>query len=160
MKYLRILLLLLCFLSPALSRVQAQEEDNSAAVAEKRERVHALILMRLTQRLGLNSSEAEKLNQVMKKYQSMKINLKSQLREQSKELRTVSAQGNEAEIQRVLAQVNQTRQKIGTINDQMFNELKSVLNPKQQAQFLIVMEEIRGEVRAIRKQPSAANANK
>ncbi len=157
MKYLKILLLLAFFLSPVFSTAQAWEA-NPAEVAEKRERVHSLILMRLTQRLGLSSADANKLGQIMKKYQGIKINLKNQLRDQSNQLRSVSAGGNEAEIEKVLSQVNTTRQKIDQVDDQMFNELKSVLNPKQQAQFLIVMEEIRGEVRAIRRQPSTAGS--
>lgn len=159
MKYLRILLLFAFFFSPVFSTARAWE-GNPAEVAEKRERVNALILMRLTQRLGLSSGEAEKLSQVMKKYQGQKITLKAQLRDLSSQLRAVSAGGNEQEIEKVLSQVNQTRQKIDLVDDQMFIELKSLLNPKQQAQYLIVMEEIRGEVRAVRRQPSAADFKK
>lgn len=140
--------LLFCLLSAA----SAWAEHDTVDMAGKRERVHSLILMRLTERLGLNSTQSQQIGQMMRKYHERRAGLKHQMRELTAQLRAATASSNDAQIQTLLNQTSQARAGLDQLNAQMFAEIRPLLNPKQQAQFLIVMDEIRGEVRAIRRQ--------
>jgi hypothetical protein len=67
------------------------------------------------------------------------------------QLRTAAASGNEGEIKKLVSQRNQTKADLDQIDDQTFADVKPMLSPRQQAQFLLVMDEIKNEIRAIHR---------
>ncbi|MCE9624687.1 MAG: periplasmic heavy metal sensor [Deltaproteobacteria bacterium] len=136
--------------------VHAQDANNPQAVPEdyKREKIQDLIVMRLNSELGLNPTQSAQLAQILRKYQQKRSDTRRQLRELTGQLRNVSGSGNDKEIQALLKQVTSLRSQLDQVDDQMFAEMKPMLTSRQQAQYLLVMDEIRQEIRAIRHPPA------
>lgn len=131
--------------------LSAQGPDGGAE-DYKRERIQDLIIMRLNNELGLNPSQSQQLAQIVRKHQQQRADLRRKQRELTAELRTASSGGgNDAHLQSLLKQLTSTRSQLDQINDQMFNEIKPMLSPVQQAKYLLVMDEIRQEIKAIRR---------
>jgi len=118
---------------------------------ESKERVRALIQMRLTQNLGLNAQQSAQIGQIMGKYQERRHELRKAVRGLNDKLKSATASGNEAEIQKFIGESNQTRLQLEQLDGQMFNEVKPMLTASQQAKFLIEMDAIKSEIRAIRR---------
>ncbi|MCC6273829.1 MAG: hypothetical protein IT572_10220 [Deltaproteobacteria bacterium] len=144
-----LLLALLVWLALPVS-LQAQGPVG-APEDSKRERIHDLILQRLNTELGLNPTQSQQLAQIMRKYQQQRLGLKRQQRELTAQLRAASTSGNDAQVQPLLQKLTATRSQLDQVNDQMFNEIRPMLTPMQQAKYLLVMDEIRQEVKAIRR---------
>ena len=133
--------------------LQAQGPATGAPEDYKRERIQDLIIMRLNSELGLNPSQSQQLAQILRKYHQERQELRRRQRELTGQLRTASSGGNEAQIQGLLKQITSTRSQLDQVNDRQFNEIKPLLTPMQQAKYLLVMDEIRQEVKAIRHAP-------
>jgi len=134
------------------------QDPNNMPDDYKRERVQELIIMRLNSELGLNPNQSQQVAQIMRKYQQERFNLRRQSRDLTSQLRDVSASGNEAKIQPLLKQITTTHSQLEQVDDRMFGEIKPLLTSRQQAQYLLVMEEIRQEVKAIRR-PTGPQGN-
>lgn len=139
------LLVWLALCAPAFA-----QDPNAMPEDYKRERVQELIVMRLNNELGLNPSQSQQIAQILRKYHQERAGLRRQLRDLTGQLRAVSTGGNEAQIQALLRQITSTRNQLDQVDDRMFAEVKPLLTPRQQAQYLLVMDEIRQEVKAIR----------
>ncbi len=140
-------LMCLFFLGGALSA----RAEGTAAVGDRREQIQALILMRLNQNLSLNATQSAQVGQILRKYQQRRHTLKHEMKGLNQQLRAASTSGNDAEIQKLLSASSKTRAEFDQIDDQMFNDLRPLLRPKQQAQFLIEMDEIRSEIRNVKR---------
>ncbi len=116
----------------------------------KQAQVQSLILMRLTTSLGLNPQQSQQLGAIMAKYQDRRRQLRQQMHGLTQQLRVISATGNSDQIQATIQKLDQTKAELDRVDDQMFAEAKKMLTPQQQAQFLLVMEDIRREVKAVR----------
>lgn len=127
--------------------VQAQSGDD----AFKRERIYSLIAMRLSDELKLDATKSQQLKSIMQRSYERRARLKQQMATLNQQLRGASSSGNEAELQRLLAAIDQTRGSFDQSDDEMFKEIKKILTPQQQAQYLIIMEEIRQEVYEIKR---------
>ena len=150
MKFKRIFLLAALLLS-ALSVPLHAQGTADAPEDYKRARIQDLIIMRLNNELGLNPSQSEKLAQAMKKFHEQKASLRRQQRDLTSQLREASGGGNEAQVKSLLKQIASIRNQLDQADDQMFNDIKPMLTPMQQAKYLLVMDEIRQEVKAIRR---------
>lgn len=144
-----------------LCGVSAHAGDGSK---ESKERVRALIQMRLTQNLGLNAEQSAQIGQIMGKYQERRHDLRKEVRGLNEKLKSATTSGNEVEIQKLIGESNHTRLQLEQLDGQMFNEVKPMLTAPQQAKFLIEMDAIKSEIRAIRRssqqpQGQAAGAN-
>lgn len=133
------------------SLVYAQNPARGPGNGSKRQRVHQLIMMRLSTGLNLTQAEAQQLSTVLNKQQQSKRQLRHQLRQLTAQLRTVTASNNQGEIQSTLKKLQTTRDRLDRVNEEMFSEVKTLLNPQQLAQFVLTMDEIRHEVRAVRR---------
>ncbi len=143
---------LLALLAWLLLGASARAQDPNAMPDDyKRERVQELILMKLNSELGLNANQSQQIAQIMRKYQQERLNLKTQIRSLTGQLRDVSSSGNDAKIQPLLKQMTATHNQLEQVDDRMFAEIKPLLTSRQQAQYLLVMDEIRQEVKAIRR---------
>lgn len=138
------------FLKPAI----AQNWAPSSGPNPQKERVQSLILMRLSTSLGLDQAQTQQLGGVMARYRDRKHQLRSQLRDQTAQLRSINLSGNDPQIQSLLTQIERTRKELDGVDEQMFGETRRMLSPQQQAQFILVMDEIRREVKAVRGQGS------
>lgn len=135
------------------------QEPVGGAEDYKRERIQDLIIMRLNNELGLNPAQSQQLAQIVRKYQQQRADLKRKQRELTAELRTASTGKNDAQLQSLLKQLTSTRNQLDQVNDQMFNEIKPMLSPVQQAKYFLVMDEIRQEIKAIRRPMMAPGYN-
>lgn len=151
MKSLLVLVLGIFFLSVAAPSAWAQTDPSSSKKAARRERVQQLIIMRLSSGLNLDAAEAQQLGNILKKHRQRKWQCKRDLKQLTAELRQKSAQGNEKEIKATLDQIQKMRDQIDRSAEEMFAEVKTMLSPQQLAQFVLIMDEIRHEVRAIRR---------
>jgi multidrug efflux pump subunit AcrB len=116
----------------------------------QQEQIHALIMMRLTNALHLNESQAKQLGAIMSKYHAQRMQLRQKLQGLTGQLQASSASGNEVQIKALVANIDKTKKELDNCDDEMFTEAKKMLTLQQQAQFLLVMDEIHREIRAIR----------
>lgn len=141
------------FLVPALltaSLGYAQQSPHHPPLENRREQVFQLIITRLATGLQLNETQTRRLESILKKYKEQKKELYFRKRELTQQLRTEASQSDEKAIQKTLKSLEDTRNQIDQVDDAMFAEVKPMLTPRQQAQFVLIMEDIRHEVRAIR----------
>jgi len=150
MRYL-ILLIILGMVSLGSGPVFARKSSDGAKGEARRERVHQLIVTRLANGLGLSQEEAQKLAHIMKKNKKRKRHMRREVRSLTSQLRQEMATGNEVAIQSTLKKLQNARDQVDRSHDVMFSEVKGLLNPQQQAQFVLIMDEIRHEIRAVRR---------
>jgi DNA anti-recombination protein RmuC len=131
--------------------LRAQVGPGPASDDAKRERVQQLILMRLNSSLGLNSEQSQKLGEILRKYHQQKTGLRAEMRDLTGQLQTAYNSNNEAEIRRIVAQLTAIHSQMENIDNQIFSDLKPMLTPKQQAQYFLIMDEIRREVQSVRQ---------
>lgn len=137
------------FLMGAAFTATVYAEDNTQA--SRRERVHNLIVTRLANGLNLSPSEAQQLGEVLKKHRQRKHRLRREIRFLTGQLRQETSSGNEKGIKTTLNKLQEARDNLDRSDEIMFSEVKTMLNANQQAQFVLIMDEIRHEVRAVRR---------
>ncbi len=112
----------------------------------KRERVRSLILMRLTDELNLNDAQAKQLGAIMEKYHQQRRQLKQEIQALTPQLRAASETGKDTEINQLIKNVSSKKDQIDEIDNRMFTEVQRMLTPRQQAKYLVIMEEIRKQI--------------
>lgn len=142
-------LAVLLFLGAPGAWGQSGQSDKSKASA--RERVHQLIVTRIANELKLGPTETQKLGGVLKKYKQNKHRLRYQIQQLTAQLRQDTASGNEQATQTTLKKLQQAQEELDKSDEVMFAEVKTMLTPNQVAQFVLVMDEIRHEVRAVKR---------
>lgn len=141
--------LLLIFSSVQVAWGQAKTNGDSSDSA--RERVHQLIVTRIATELNLNPEETAKLGTVLKKYKQNKHRLRYEIQNLTAQLRKDTESGNEKATQATLKQLQAAQDQLDRSDEIMFAEVKAMLTPNQVAQFVLVMDEIRHEVRAVKR---------
>jgi len=121
------------------------------APSGKREQVHELIMARLNSELGLTPEQSERLSRILRKSREQRVALKARARELTGQLRSANAGGDEKKIHQAIKQLSAVRVQLDGLDEQRFNEVKAILVPRQQAKYLLVMEDIRREVQAVRR---------
>jgi len=134
----------------------AAEASGSAVQQQQptKEKIHELIVMRLTQNLGLSASQSKDLSAILQKYHERRSQLRQQMHDLSLQLKTASTSGKDEDIQKLIAQAGQLKSNYDQLDGQRFEEVKKILNPRQQAQFLVQMDEIKSEIRAAYRPPA------
>lgn len=132
------------------SKVFSQNNVTPSPNNQRHEKIQALITMRLTTALNLNEQKSQQLSAILKKYHEKKRDLRKQVQTLTQQLRVASTSGNVVEIQNTIKQLDQTKFDLDRVDDQMFEEAKKMLTPQQQAQFLLVMDDIHKEIRALK----------
>lgn len=148
---LAVLIISMVFLLGIPSYGRAEGRTPSESAQARRQRVHELIVARLANGLNLSHAQAQKLGDVLKKYHERKHQLRRETRRLTGQLREETASGNKAAIQTTLAKLQETRDQLDRCDDLMYAEVKTMLSPKQLAQFVLIMDEIRHEIRAVRR---------
>lgn len=129
----------------------AQSAPSDPQKSSARERVHQLIVTRIANELELSPTESKQLGTVLKKYKQRKHRLRYQIQQHTAQLRQDTASGNEQATQATLKKLQQAQEELDKSDEVMFAEVKTMLTPNQVAQFVLVMDEIRHEVRAVKR---------
>jgi hypothetical protein len=120
------------------------------------ERVQSIILMRLSTTLGLDSSQTQQMGMILNRHHDRKRQLRREIQDLNAQLRANMAGGNSSQTQALLAKLDRTRRQLSGVNDEMYSEARRMLNPQQQAQFMLVMDEVKSEIRSVRDRPPGA----
>ncbi|MDX1387533.1 MAG: hypothetical protein R3257_08085, partial [bacterium] len=80
-----------------------------------------------------------------------KYRLRREIRHLTTKLREETNSGNQQAMQATLKKLQESRDQLDRSDDAMFSEVKNMLNSQQLAQFVLIMDEIRHEVRAVRR---------
>lgn len=120
----------------------------------KFERIHSVILMRLSTTLGLSSSQTQQMSTILARHHERKKQLRREVQDLTAQLKASMAEGNSTQTRALVAKLDATRRQLSTANDEMYAEARRMLNPQQQAQFMIVMDEVKREVRSVRDKPA------
>jgi len=141
------LLLIFCSVQVAWGQAKTNEDSSDSA----RERVHQLIVTRIATELNLNPEETAKLGVVLKNYKDNKHRLRNEIQNLTAQLRKDTESGNEKATQATLKKLQAAQDQLDRTDEVMFAEVKTMLSPNQVAQFVLVMDEIRHEVRAVKR---------
>ncbi len=142
------LLFLVFFLGQVAWGQNNSKQDSSASA---RERVHQLIVTRISNALGLDQAQSARLGEVLKKYKQEKQRLRYEIQGLTSQLRQVTNSGNEKSVQSTLKKLQETQDQLDRSDEVMFAEVKTMLTPNQVAQFVLIMDEIRHEVQAVKR---------
>ncbi len=144
------LVLFFCFIistavfSPPL---RAQQVSRQVRV----EQIHQLILARVSQELGLTPVQTQKLDEVLRRHRERKYPLRRQAYRLKSRLREETIRGEEKKLKDTLGKLQQVQDQIEQNEEAMYAEVRTLLNPQQLAQFVLIMDEIRHEIRAVRR---------
>jgi hypothetical protein len=116
-----------------------------------RDRVNELIITRLATGLNLNEAEAQKLGAILKKSRERKRELRGQLQMLTAQLRQDTQVGDKKQTEATLKKLQETKDQLDRSDEVMFAEVKTMLEPNQLAQFVLIMDEIRHEIYAVRR---------
>ncbi len=130
--------------TPAL---RGQQVDRRAKV----EQIHQLILARVSQELGLSSVQTQKLDEILRRHRERKYPLRRQAYRLKSELREETLRGEEKKLKATLGKLQQVQDQIEQSEEVMYAEVRTLLNPQQLARFVLIMDEIRHEIRAVRR---------
>jgi len=120
-------------------------------LTQKQERLQTMIVMRLTNEVGLNQDQALKVSEIMRKYQMQRRMLHQKMRGLNQQLRMVAYSNDPKQATQVVSDLQKTKDEIDRLDDAMFNEIRPMLNPQQQAKFLLVMQDVRREMMQFRR---------
>lgn len=127
------------------------QSPSQAPSQASRDRVNALIVARLAAGLNLSEPEAQKLGAILQRYRNRKRSLKGQIRQLTAQLRQDTQVGDKKQTEATLKKLQETKDQLDRSDEVMFAEVKTVLNSEQQAQFVLIMDEIRHEIHAVRR---------
>lgn len=130
---------------------ESADPSEAALLETRRQQIHELVMLRLNNALELSPTQSEQISQVLRKYRKQKTEYRNKIRQLTLQIRDASGSTSEAQYQTLIKQVTEAKAQLDKVDDQMFGEAKKFLNTRQQAQFLFVMEEIRREMQAVRR---------
>lgn len=117
----------------------------------KQQQLQTLITLRLVGELGLAQDQALKVSEIMRKYQMKRRDLRQKMMGQNQQLRSVAYSNNASQASQLIAEIQKTREEMENLDDAQFKEIKPLLTPQQQARYLVLMEDIRREIRQFRR---------
>ena len=138
----------LAFSIPAFSQASP---DSKPAKVDKKEKLRVLMQERMVQSLGLNAEQSQKLSAISQKYQEKKKALREEMKNNRKQLELAAASNDVGQSNKAVANFIKARQEMDQLEDSQFKEVKNVLNPQQQAKYLLLKEEMRHEMMRIQR---------
>jgi hypothetical protein len=144
----RIIFLILATWFSSWVSMQAYGQPPSEA---SRDRVHELIVARLATGLNLSDSQAKQLGDILKKNWERKSQFRDQVQQLTTQLRQDTQAGDKKQTEATLKKLQEARDQLDRSDEVMFAEVKTLLDSNQLAQFVLIMDEIRHEIRAVRR---------
>lgn len=139
----RIIHLLLFFLAFMANDLVAQQKRDSTRTAAGAERVQALKVAFITDRLALTPAEAEKFWPIYNEYQDKRDVIRKQLQEDYRKIREQSGQLSDEELTRLSDEIISLRQQDVALQAEMNEKLKAVLPAKKLALLYVAEEEFK-----------------
>lgn len=139
----RIIHLLLFFLAFLANDLAAQQKRDSTRTAAGAERVQALKVAFITDRLALTPAEAEKFWPIYNEYQDKRDVIRKQLQEDYRKIREQSGQLSDEELTRLSDEIISLRQQDVALQAEMNEKLKTVLPAKKLALLYVAEEEFK-----------------
>jgi hypothetical protein len=116
-----------------------------------RDRVNELVLTRLATGLNLSEPEVQKLGIILKQNRQRKRDLRGQVQQLTAQLRQDTQVGDKKQTEATLKKLRATQDQLDRSDEVMFASVKTMLDANQLAQFVLIMDEIRHEVQAVRR---------
>ncbi len=140
-------------------------EDLSKEKREKvRERIETMRMWKLTQALDLDETTSAKLFPLLNTYDRKRAGIQNEIRSSMKELREALDANQDSALTALMDRLEAGHKKLETIKEDERNELKKVLTPRQQAQFLLFNmkfnHEIQSMIRAARGKGEGAGMDR
>lgn len=145
------LLLILSLWFSSMGHAQAPAPVGQEPPFQKQQQLQTLITLRLVNELGLSQDQALKVSEIMKKYQMKRRDLRQKMMGLNQQLRTVAYSNNASQASQLIADIQKTKDEMEGLDDAQFKEIKPLLTPQQQARYLVLMEDIRREIRQFRR---------
>jgi len=146
-RILLIPLLVLVFLAVGLPvRAQPKGKPDSTQTPSGAERVQALRVAFITDRLSLSPAEAEKFWPIYREYQDKREVIRKQLQADYKKVRDQADQMTDDELRKIADEEISLKQQDMNLQVEMHNKLKAVLPPKKLAQLYVAEEDFKKEL--------------
>ncbi|MDQ3109339.1 MAG: hypothetical protein M3R17_05550 [Bacteroidota bacterium] len=146
-KFLLLVSLVLAFLANGLSAQNAggspKGKPDTAQTASGSERVQALKVAFITERLDLTPAEAEKFWPVYNEYQDKREAVRRQLQADYKIIREQADQLTPEELTRIADEEVSLKAKDAALVSEMHEKLKKILPPKKLAQLYVAEEDFK-----------------
>ncbi|MCP5468219.1 MAG: hypothetical protein H7A32_03005 [Deltaproteobacteria bacterium] len=152
MKLLRIISFLVilgavsCNFCFELSAQTRQETD-----VQRRERVHQLILMRFVKGMNLTREESAILDNILRTRQQKKQDRKKTVLFAEGEVQKATELGDKVKLAKDLQKLHDAKKKLSQVDEEMFAEVKSNFDEIKVGQFVIIMGEIKNDVRSVQR---------
>lgn len=153
-RFLLIPILLLAFLANGLHAQDGKGKD-STQTASGAERVQALKVAFITDRLSLTAAEAEKFWPIYNEYQDKRDAVRKQMQDDYEKIRTSGDQLSPEELLRISDEIMTLRQQDIDLQKEMHEKLKKVLPAKKLAQLYVAEEDFKRELVRILTQGNA-----
>src|SRR5688572_9304751 len=144
-------LVLALLLAGGANAAWAQKDDKRE---KARERIRAIVVTQLIEKLDLDDKTAAKLMPILEKAQDEAAAIQRDNRAARQELRRMHRRGNakDAEILRLVDRLVENREKAHKVEAEMVAEARKVLKPMQAARLIVVLPRIKARIAAeIRK---------
>lgn len=146
---------LLAWGPPALVRAQAPAElraglpeEFGRALERARRQVETLYVLRLSEKIALNTEQAAQVGTILRKAQDARRSLLDERRQLLQELNALLDTGAGPERIKVkLAQWEQNEARLGRWRQGLFQDLSRVLSVEQQGRYLVFDESFSAEIR-------------
>lgn len=152
-----VILLVLLLASPV--QVHAKERNLQKRDPEKiQERLEFLTMWKMMEALDLDKQTADKIMEIRKKFLSRRKEIQQSLANDFQTLRDIlkSPRGQEDpnKLGSIIADVREKRKKLETLQDELYNEVSSLLTVRQQAELILFLKDFQKELRQmIRPKP-------
>ncbi len=155
MSWLRLAFILIYLLGafgvshPVLFAQSHQESD-----AQRKERVHQLILMRFVKGMNLTREESKTLDGILRRRQQRKQERKQAARSAELRVQTLTESGEKSALAEALKNLREAQTKLNQVDEEMFNEIKRAFDEIRVGQFVVIMGQIKSDIRSVqRKEP-------
>ncbi len=130
------------------AHAQFQEDEPSSEKREKiRKRIETLRMWKLTEALDLDEETSARLFPLLSKFDKQRAQLQQSIRKDMRELRRALRSQQDADFAGIVGRLETNHREMQRIKDEEFQELKTVLSPKQQAQLILFNMKFRNEMR-------------
>ncbi|AFM24325.1 hypothetical protein [Desulfomonile tiedjei] len=140
-------------------QAHAKEQDFQKRDPEKiQERLEFLTMWKMMEALDLDKQTADKIMEIRKKFLSNRKEIQQSLANDFQTLRDIlkSPRGQEDpnKLSPIIADVREKRKKLEALQDELYNEVSSLLTVRQQAELILFLKDFQKELRQmIRPRP-------
>ncbi len=114
-----------------------------------RKRIETLRMWRLTKALDLDEKSSAQLFPLLNKYDRRRAEAESAVREDMRVLREAVRDNKDAQIKAAMERLERAHDSLQKIRDEERADLRKILTVRQQAEFILVMQEFDMEIRRI-----------